>query len=122
MTFRVSTATHVPNFRKTEISSAKFTEIILHAELRSDALGELTDLFQSQWPNVNFTCLRRSFLGALTRVVPSALIACPLKLWVITASTVVPKFKDKSRHSVYAPITYFAAVDSTLRREYAHQI
>jgi len=95
---------HLPNLRKIEKSAAKFTRIILHAWLSSDPLGELTAPSQTQWQNLNFSCLRRSILGALSHV-PSALVASPLKLWVITASTAIPKFKDRSRDSGYASLT-----------------
>jgi len=40
----------------------------------------------------------------------------PLKLWARTASTAIPKFKNRSHHSVYAPIAYFAAVESMLTK------
>jgi len=53
----------------------------------------------------NFSCLRRSLLGAFTRVVPLALIASPLKLWAITVLTVIPKFKNRSHDSSYALLT-----------------
>jgi len=104
MTFNVCCAStitlpnHVPNFRKTKKSAAEFTRIILHTWLISDPLGELTAPSQTQWPNLNFSCLRHSLLGALNHV-PSALVASPLKLWVITASTTIPKFKDGSHDS-----------------------
>jgi len=125
MTFNVCSAlagkwpNHVLSFRKTEKSAAEFTGIILHAGLSSDPLSELTALSKTQWPNLNFSCLRRSLLGALTRVVPSALVASPLKLWAITASTAIPKFKMTQVTPLWPS---FATVDSTLRREYAHQI
>jgi len=54
MTFNVCSASadtlpnHVPNFRKAEKFSAEFTEIILHAGLSSDPLGELTALSHTQ--------------------------------------------------------------------------
>jgi len=105
---------HVPNFRKTEKSAAEFTGSILYAGLSSDILGKLTALSKTQCPNLNFSRLRRSLLGALTRLVPSALVATPLKLWAITASTANPKFKDRSRDSVTPP--RFSAVGSTLRK------
>jgi len=60
---------------KKEKSAAEFNGIILHAEFSSDPLGVLTALSETQWPNLNFACFRRLLLGALTRVVPSALIA-----------------------------------------------
>jgi len=91
--------------RKNEKSAAEFTGIILHAGLSSDPVGELTALSQTQWQNLNFSFLRRSLLGALTRVVPSALVVSPLKLWAITASAAIPKFKVRSRDSGYAPLT-----------------
>jgi len=58
---------HVTNFGKTEKSAAEFTGSILHAGLSSDPLGELTAFSQTHWPNLNFSCLRRSLLGASTR-------------------------------------------------------
>jgi len=82
--------------------AAEFIGIILHAGLSSDPLVELTALSQTQWPNFNFSCFRRSLLGALTSVVPPALVASPLKFWAITA---IPKFKDRSRDSGYAALT-----------------
>jgi len=94
MTFNVCSASaftwpnHVSNVRKTEKSAAEFTGSILHAGLRSDPLGELTTLSKTQWPNLNFSRLRRSLLGTLTRVMPSALVAGPLE-------TSIPKFKDR---------------------------
>jgi len=93
---------HVPNFRK---KKRKIRDgIHRNNSSGSDTLGELTALSQTQWPNLNFSCVRRSLLGAFSRVVPSALVASPLKLWIITASTIIaiPKFKDRSRDSGYA--------------------
>jgi len=100
---------HIPNFRKTEKSAAEFIGIILPAGLSSDPLGELTALSQTQWLNLNFSCVLHSVLGALTHVVPLALIASPLKLWAIIASTTIPKFKDRSCDSGYAPLTWFCS-------------
>jgi len=68
-----------PNFRKTEKSAAEFTRII-HVGFSSDQLGELTALSHTEWPNLNFSCPSRSLLGALTRVMPSALVASPKNL------------------------------------------
>jgi len=60
--------------RKVKKSAAEFTGIILHGRLSSDPLGELTARSQTQWPNLNFSCLRLSLLGALTRVGPTTLL------------------------------------------------
>jgi len=97
MTFNVCSASavtwpnHVPNFRKTEKSTALFTGIILHAGFSSDPLRELIGYSPLPDPMAKFKLL-----------MPSAIVASPLKLWAITA---IPKFKDRPRDSGYAPMT-----------------
>jgi len=67
---------------------------------------ELTALSQTHWPNLNFACL---LVLAPWRLIASR----PLKLWAITTSTAIPKFKDRSRDSTFA---------ATVGRQYVHQI
>jgi len=85
---------------------------------RSLAWTHMGSLQPSPRPNLNSSCLRCWLFAALTCAVPLALFASPLKLGHNRPSHYL-KIKDRSLRWDYAPI---AVVDSTLHREYTHQI
>jgi len=126
MTFNVCTASavtwpnHVPNFRKIEKSLAEFTVSILQAGLSTDQLAGRRALFKTPWPNLNFSCLRHSLLGASTRAISTCRQPHKTLFWAITVSVAISKFKNRSRDLALWPRIVFVA--STLRRKHAHQI